>query len=113
MDALRDDLNTPMALGAVFSALKAHPPEELTPEQAADCLACLDRVLWALGLDVTTPLAPADAAPAAVAALAERRWQAKKAKDFAAADALRGEIAAAGWSMLDGKDGYRLEVRKP
>jgi cysteinyl-tRNA synthetase len=113
LDALRDDLNTPMALGAIFSALKAHPPEDLTPEQAADCLACLDRVLWALGLDVTTALAPAGEAPAAVAALAERRWQAKRAKDFAAADALRGEIAAAGWSMLDGRDGYRLEVRKP
>jgi cysteinyl-tRNA synthetase len=113
LEALRDDLNTPMALGAVFSALKAHPPEDLTPEQAADCLACLDRVLWALGLDVTTPLAPASEAPAAVAALAERRWQAKKAKDFAAADALRGELTVAGWSMLDGKDGYRLEVRKP
>ncbi len=113
MEALRDDLNTPMALGAVFSALKAHSPEDLTPEQAADCLACLDRVLWALGLDVTTPLAAAAEAPAEVVALAERRWQAKKAKDFAAADALRGEIAAAGWSMLDGKDGYRLEVRKP
>ena len=113
LDALREDLNTPMALGAVFSALKAHAPDQLTPEQAADCLACLDRVLWALGLDVTTPLPAADAAPAAVAALAERRWAAKKAKDFAAADALRAEIAAAGWSMLDSKDGYRLEVRKP
>jgi len=113
VDALRDDLNTPMALGAIFSALKAHPPEALTPEQAADCLACLDRALWALGLDVTAPLAAPSEAPAAVAALAERRWQAKKAKDFAAADALRAEIGAAGWSMLDGKDGYRLEVRKP
>ena len=33
-------------------------------------------------------------------------------KDFATADRLRGELTAAGWSMLDGKDGYRLEPLK-
>ncbi len=37
---------------------------------------------------------------------------AKQAKDFAAADALRQELAAAGWSMLDRKDGYTLEPVK-
>ena len=113
LEALREDLNTPMALGAIFTALRAHSPEELTPEQAADCLACLDRVLWALGLDVTTPVPLADAPPAEVTRVAERRWAAKRARDFALADALRAEIAALGWTMLDGKDGYRLEVRKP
>ncbi len=102
VEALRDDLNTPMALGALFAALKAHPPEELTPEQAADCLACLDKVL----------AAPAAAeVPAEVTVLAERRWQAKRAKDFATADALRQQLSSAGWSMLDGKDGYRLEKK--
>jgi cysteinyl-tRNA synthetase len=44
--------------------------------------------------------------------LADQRWVAKKAKDFAAADRLRGELTAAGWSMLDGKDGYKLEPLK-
>jgi cysteinyl-tRNA synthetase len=44
--------------------------------------------------------------------LAEKRWAAKQAKDFAAADALRKELTAAGWSMLDGKDGYKLEKLK-
>ena len=49
---------------------------------------------------------------AAVTALADQRWAAKKARDFKAADTLRGELAAAGWSMLDGKDGYKLEPLK-
>ena len=31
---------------------------------------------------------------------------------LATADALRKEIAAAGWSMLDRKDGYSLEPLK-
>ncbi len=38
---------------------------------------------------------------------------AKQAKDFAAADALRQELTAAGGSMLDRKDGYTLEPVKP
>ena len=49
---------------------------------------------------------------AAVTALADKRWAAKKSKDFAAADTLRKELTAAGWSMLDGKDGYKLEPLK-
>ena len=50
--------------------------------------------------------------PAAITALAEKRWAAKQAKDFAAADALRQELAAAGWSMLDSKTDYKLEPVK-
>ena len=50
--------------------------------------------------------------PLPIVALAEKRWAAKKAKDFAGADALRKELTAAGWSMLDGKDGYKLEPIK-
>ena len=45
-------------------------------------------------------------------ALAAKRWAAKQAKDFAAADALRKELAAAGWSMLDSKTDYKLEPLK-
>lgn len=98
--ALRDDLNTPGALGALFTVVHQGP--------AGADPAAFDRVLFALGLDLATAPAAADV-PAAVTALAERRWAAKQAKDWAAADALRQEITAAGWSMLDGKDGYRLE----
>ena len=68
--------------------------------------------MFALGLDLNAPTAPKAVAPAEVSALAEKRWAAKQAKDFATADALRKEIAAAGWSMLDRKDGYSLEPVK-
>jgi cysteinyl-tRNA synthetase len=50
--------------------------------------------------------------PAEITALAEKRWTARKAKDYATADALRKELAAVGWAMLDGKDGYKLEPVK-
>jgi cysteinyl-tRNA synthetase len=103
--AMQDDLNTPAALGALFTAVNRK-------EGQAD-VASFDRALFALGLDLSaaTPAAAA-AVPAEITALAEKRWAAKQAKDFGTADALRKEIAAAGWTMLDRKDGFSLEPAK-
>ena len=99
---LHDDLNIPGALGEIFSFIKNSPENVATVD--------FDRVMFALGLNLAASATTKIAAPASVTALAEKRWAAKKAKDFKAADALRAELTAAGWSMLDGKDGYRLEV---
>ena len=107
MAALRDDLNTPGALGALFTALNAFNAAGAVPGDRA----AFERAVWALGLDLAAE-APGAAVPATVQELASRRWAAKAARDFAAADRLRGELAAAGWSMLDGKDGYRLEPQR-
>jgi cysteinyl-tRNA synthetase len=102
--ALRDDLNVPAALGALFTVVKGGPANV---EAKA-----FDGALYALGLKLDDPRAGQPVIPASVEALAARRWAAKQAKDFKAADALRAELAAAGWTMLDGKDGYRLEPLK-
>ena len=78
-------------------------------------VASFDQAMFALGLDLSAAASGKDAkaaAPAEVTALAEKRWAAKAAKDFATADALRKEIAALGWTMLDRKDGYSLEPAK-
>ena len=102
---LQDDLNTPAALGAIFTVVNRKGGE-------AD-RASFDRVMFALGFDLSAAAeAPKAEVPAEIATLAEKRWQAKKNKDFAGADALRKELTAAGWSMLDGKDGYKLEPLK-
>ena len=42
------------------------------------------------------------------ARVADARWAARNAKDWAEADRLRGELTALGWTMKDGKDGYTL-----
>ena len=103
--ALQDDLNTPAALGALFTILNRKEGE---PDAAS-----FDRAMIALGLDLTEAAsAPKSEVPVEIAALAEKRWAAKQAKDFASADGLRKEIAADGWSMLDRKDGYSLELSK-
>ncbi len=104
LTALQDDLNTPAAFGALFTVVNRKDGQ-------AD-RASFDRVLFALGLKLDAPVAPKTEIPAEVQLLADRRWSAKQAKDFASADALRKELAAAGWSMLDRKDGYSLEPAK-
>lgn len=99
--ALHDDLNTPAALGALFTVVNRKAGE-------ADA-ASFDRAMFAFGFDLTVPERARTEAPAEITALAQKRWAAKQARDWAAADQLRQQIAAAGWSMKDGKDGYTLE----
>lgn len=103
-EALLEDLNVPAALGATFAALRAYDP--VNPADRAG----LATLLAALGLRLEAP-APASSSssiPADIAALADRRWQARSARDFAAADTLRRELAALGWEVKDRKDGYDL-----
>jgi cysteinyl-tRNA synthetase len=104
LDALRDDLNTPAALGALFTVIHEKPADAR--------LADFDQVIFVLGLNLEAPKRQAAAVPAEIRQLAERRWAAKQKKDFALADELRRQIAAAGWAMHDRKDGYSLESGK-
>jgi cysteinyl-tRNA synthetase len=66
----------------------------------------LREMLGVLGLQEL--LAPVERAPEAVRELAERRERARGARDFAAADRLREQIAASGWEIRDGADGFEL-----
>jgi hypothetical protein len=52
-------------------------------------------------------------APDEVVLLAEQRAAARAAKDFAASDRLRDEIAERGWAVRDGADGWTLAERPP
>jgi len=47
-------------------------------------------------------------APVEIQELAQKRLDAKKARDFATADKLRGEIDGAGWTVMDTPDGFKL-----
>jgi cysteinyl-tRNA synthetase len=108
---LQNDLNTPAALGELFSTVNSH---EFSQSKPGD-LESLDELMNLLGLDLRKVIdirkvlgVVESEIPAAITALAEKRWAAKQAKDWPAADALRAEIAAAGWTMKDRKDGYDL-----
>ena len=104
-NALCDDINVPKALGAIFAALPK------LGESQADMKA-FGSILYALGIDPLQAQAedekPQEEAPEEIKKLAQERWEAKKSKDFAKADELRGKISAAGWAVLDTKDGFTL-----
>jgi cysteinyl-tRNA synthetase len=103
-DQINDDLNLPRALAVAWETLRgslAGPVKRAT-------LLQFDEVLG-LGLAAWTP--PAVEIPAEVRALAEARAAARKAKDFSEADRLRGALAALGWEMEDGPQGYSLKRR--
>lgn len=62
-----------------------------------------------LGLfDFTRLEGAEEPAPALVRELAERRWAARQAKDFAESDRLRALIEQEGYTMRDRKEGYDL-----
>ena len=69
----------------------------MTPADAAAVQALFKRWDGALGVLEK----PAEAVPAAVQALLERRQAARAAKDWKQSDALRDEIAALGWLVKD------------
>lgn len=107
-EALQNDLNTPAALGKIFTALHHANRAELTLDEARADLCGLAKILHALGIRLFTTEKKIDEAPAEVVELGAKRWAAKQSKDFAGADALRLELEKHGWKSLDRKDGYSL-----
>ncbi len=105
--SLNDDLNTPAALGGLFTGLRE--TTTLTGKNAAAALAGFNRVLRALGLVLPEESSHALEIPDPIRALAESRWQARLAKDWAESDTLRKQLADQGWLVKDGKDSYTLE----
>lgn len=114
-DALLDDLNTPEALGRIFTVLKdlerGLNTDSLAPQAAAPALAGLRKILNALGLRTEDPLPETGKIleiPEDIQALAAARWEAKNSKNWPEADRLRKELTQKGWQIKDSKDGYAL-----
>ena len=106
---LLDDLNVPGALGGVFSVIKEVCASVTTPTEARHAWLSLWFILDALGLTLPPPISEESAdVPAEIQALAQKRWDAKQAKDWAAADALRKELESAGWLIKDSKEGFTV-----
>lgn len=104
--ALNHDLNTAEALGHVFTALKSLKPETLEPAEALAAWQGLHLILTAFG--IVLPREKADEIPDEVRTVAEARWAARTAKNWAESDRLRGELEALGWTMKDGREDYTL-----
>ena len=102
MDALCDDLNTPLALSAM------HALADAALAGNAQAAADLGAAGELLGLLTQSPEAwfrggaqDTDAIKAAI----QERLAARKARDFARADAIRADLAARGIVLEDGPGG--------
>jgi len=102
--ALADDFNTPQAFAAIFEIVAEGNRREL-----AGACDVLTELLPLLGLDSLLE-ADAETDPEAERLLAERE-EARAAKDFDRADALRDELAGMGWEVRDEAGGARLVRR--
>jgi cysteinyl-tRNA synthetase len=101
-DALARDFNTAEALAVLNEWIR----EATSSTHDAPGDSHLREMLGVLGLEQL--LAPTEQAPTAVRELAGQREQARGARDFAAADRLRGEISALGWEVRDVPGGFEL-----
>lgn len=108
MEAIGNDINTSQALTVVYDVLKANISD-------SSKYALIEKFDQVLSLDLTK--APKenlfeidDALKSFVEAKIEERKAAKKAKDFATADAIRDELLAKGVAIKDTREGTVWEL---
>ena len=104
LEAFSDDLDTPRAL----QLLRAFEKSGASAGSVFETFAWADRLL---GLDLARDVGRGPAAlPAGAAELLEQRAAARAAKDWAASDTLRDELASLGVTVKDTKDGQEVAI---
>ena len=110
-----DDFNTALALSNLFGYFKTLKKALADNSGLAVAYAKQLRETYALlGLFTKQPSvylsahAKEESIPDAVRAVAEERWQARLARDWAKSDELRDTLAGMGYAVKDSKTGYEL-----
>ena len=109
-EAMDNDLNTSMAVTALFDVLKSSA-------NAKTKLALIEEFDKVLSLDLVKKAkeqkekSEQEAIPDEIMALVEERKQARKAKDFAKADALRDKIAELGYVVEETRQGTKISKK--
>jgi cysteinyl-tRNA synthetase len=103
-ERMDDDLDTPNAVAGAFDLLRQ---ARAATGQRGQALAAAVFVIFedALGLALQDQVA---GVPPEALAMAHARDEARAAKDWARADALRSELQAEGWIVEDGPDGTTI-----
>jgi len=107
--AMDDDLNTAEAIGGIFEYIRDINlafEDGKGANSAKEALGALDKVLGVLGL------VPEDQEISEeIMALVNQRQEARKARNFAEADALRDKITALGYDVKDTPEGVKISKR--
>ncbi len=112
-ESISHDLNTASCLGQIFSGLKILDAKIFAGISESDAiiqLKALGSLMYALGLNLFAEEKIKIRIPEEIKQLAEKRWQAKKSRDFSTADTLRDEIQSKGWKILDTSESYTIEA---
>ena len=109
-DAMDNDLNTSMAITALFNVLKAdiNAKTKLALIKEFDRVLSLDLIEQAENLKNSSQ---EEEIPAEVLEIAQQRQEARKAKDFATADALREKILQMGYVIEETRQGTKISKK--
>ena len=112
--ALDNDLNTSLAVTAIYDALKAKTNDatKLALIREYDKVLCLNLIENAQKQAEPAEAPAADSQLIAkIEAMIEARREAKKAKNYAEADSIRAQLTDMGVTLIDTKDGttYKIE----
>ena len=109
-EGLDDDLNIAVSVAALFDFVhdvnKLIADGTVSADEAKDAVAFLDEIDAVLGV---VRFGKEGAIPKAITKLAEERQAARKARDFAKADAIRDTITSRGYTIEDVPGGYRIK----
>ena len=104
-DAVNDNLNLPLALSVMWDMAKIK-------EKSPDVYNLMVKCDLALGLDLENAekhIAENEQVfEDSIKELAEKRWTAKKNKDWATADSIRNQLKEMGYEIKDSIDGYTI-----
>jgi cysteinyl-tRNA synthetase len=103
---INDDIDTPKAVALIWELLKAG---DVLDADKRTTILDFDRIL---GLNLGTVVkVEEEKIPDEIFALAEAREEARKARDWVKADALRKEIESRGYDVLDTENGFELREK--
>ncbi|HEX4732702.1 MAG TPA: cysteine--tRNA ligase [Solirubrobacterales bacterium] len=102
-EALADDFNTPRGMAEVFELVG-----EANRDNVPGAAEAVSQMLELVGLGTLTKPDGGGEADERAGQLMIERQEARAAKDFERADAIREELAAIGWEIRDSAEGPRL-----